>query len=108
VLLAGREVATDILVVEVHMTVVLGIVLAAVDQVCCTVAGHMTAGIGVVDSRHTAALEVVGRMMVEVVRRNLVVAVEDIAKVVRTVLEPAAVLRFARIAGTSSLQMSTR
>jgi len=108
VLLADTEVAIGILVVEVHMIVVLGTVLAAPDQVCCTVAGHMIAGVEVVGSRHTAGLEVVGRMMVAVVRRNLVVAVEDIAKVVRTAPAVAAVLRFARIAGTSSLRMSTR
>ena len=90
------------------MIVVLGMVLAALDQVCCTVAGHMIAGVGIVDSCHTAGLEVVARMMVAVVHRNLVVAVEDIAKVVRTALAVAAVLRSARIAGTSSLRMSTR
>jgi len=87
------------------MIVVLGTVLAVVDQVCCTVAGHKMVAVEVVDNHHTAASELVGRKMVAVVRRNLVAVQEDMAQVVRTVLAAAAVLRFARIAGTSSLRL---
>jgi len=89
------------------MTVVLGMVLAALDQVCCTATGHKTAGVEVVGSHHTAAVKVVGRMTAAVVRHNLV-AVEDMAQVVRTALAAAALLRSAHIAGISSLRMSTR
>jgi len=105
VLLAGRAVVTDILVERAHMTVVLGTVLAVADQVCCTVTGRKTVEVLAAGRRHTAAMKVVGRMMVAVVRRNLVAVEEDMTQVVRTVLAAAAVLRFARIAGTSSLRL---
>jgi hypothetical protein len=97
------EVVTDIPVVEVHTTVALGMVPVVVDLVCCTEAGHKTVEVGFVGSRHTAALEVVGRILVAVVHHNLAAVVVDMAQVVRTVLGAAAPLRFARTVGTSSL-----